>query len=221
MERIRTLLLGLVLYAGATLGADSADYTEYAGQRVTAFESTELNFRLDLAAAAYTYVDFSSQVPEASFAALRFAPNAFAIVIVEDMGPGLTARDYADIVLEAMQDNISGEEQSRFIGSSDIGARKERGMDVFQRKVYAEMGAVPITYVLSTYVHGSRAYQLLTFASNIEDDAVLEEADAVLAGFSIIDPTQLAPERQAGDVRDYRSPTSSHGYQRRSVARKR
>ncbi len=218
MERIRTLLLGLVLYAGATLAADSMDYTEYAGQRVTAFESTELNFRLDLSSAAYTYVDFSSQVPEASFAALRFAPNAFAIVIVEDMGPGLTARDYADVVLEAMQANINDEEDSRFKGSRDIGARKERDMDVFQRKVYADMGSVPITYVLSTYVHGSRAYQLLTFASNVEDDAVLEEANAVLAGFSIIDPSQMEPERHAGDVRDYRSTT--FGYRFRATDRR-
>ncbi len=212
MERIRTLLLGLVLCAGTAFGADPVDYTEYAGQRVTAFENPELNFRLDLSTAAYTYVDFSSQVPEASFAALRFGPNAFAVVIVEDMGPGLTARAYADIVLEAMEANIGDEEQGQFNGSKDIGGREERGMDVFQRTVYANMGAVPITYVMSTYVHGSRAYQLLTFASNVEDEKVLEEANAVLAGFSIIDPEQLEPDRQAGDVRDYRSTTFGYRF---------
>ena len=218
MKRIRILLLGLVLYVAAATGADPVDYTGYAGQRVTTFESPELNFRLDLSAGAYTYVDFSSQVPEASFAALRFGPNAFALVIVEDMGPGLSAHDYAEIVLEAMQANITAEDEGRFVGYSDIGGREERGMDVFQKTVYAEMGATPITYVLSTYVHGSRAYQLLTFASNVEDEVVLGEANAVLAGFSIIDPEQTEPDRQVGSVRDYRSTT--FGYRFRASDRR-
>ena len=218
MERIRTLILAIVLCAGATLAADPVDYTEFAGQRVTTFENPELNYRLDLAAGTYTYVDFTGQVPEASFAALRFGPNAFALVIVEIMGPGMTARDYADVVLEAMKANIAAEEQNRFKGSSDIGEREERGMDVFQRMVYAEMGAVPITYVLSTYVHGSRAYQLLTFASNIGDEEVLAEANALLAGFSIVDPAQIASHRDAGDVRDYRSAT--FGYRFRATDRR-
>lgn len=91
-------------------------------------------------------------------------------------------------------------------------------MEVFQRKVYAEMGALPITYVLSTYVHGSRAYQLLTFASNVEDEEVVREANAVLAAFSIIDPEQLEPERLAEDVRDYRSTT--FGYRFRATDRR-
>ena len=218
MERIRTLILCLLLCAGASPGAEPVDYTELAGQRVTAFESEDLNFRLDLSSAAYTYVDFSSQVPEASFAALRFGPNAFALVIVEDMGPGMTARAYADIVLEAMKANITAEEQNSYNGSSDIGAREERGMDVFQRTVYAEMGSVPITYVFSTYVHGSRAYQLLTFASNVEDEEVVREANAVLAGFSILDPNKTEPLRSAADVSDYRSTT--FGYRFRATDRR-
>lgn len=218
MEKIRTLLFGLVLCMGAALAADPVDYTEFAGQRVTTFESQELNYRLDLSEAAYTYIDFSGQVPEASFAALRFDPNAFALVIVEDMGPGLTARTYADVVLEAMEINIGAEEQGRFKGSSDIGGRVERGMSIFQKKVYAEMGEIPVTYVLSTYVHGSRAYQLLIFGSNVGDDKLLAQANAVLAGFAIIDPEQTEPDRQAGDVRDYRSTT--FGYRFRATDRR-
>ena len=216
MNHFKFLTFCLVLLSYAVVGQDADEYAGRAGQRVAVFEHADLNYRLDLGAAAYTYVDFSNKLPEASFAAIRFKPNAFSIVIVEDLGPGMTAEQYAEVVQSAMEDKLDGEVQGSFKGHADIGGRDERGMQVFQKMLYADVGSLPVTYVLSTYVDGPRAYQLLTFASNEEDAVVRTEADAVLSGFSVIDSDrnqQLVIS--ADDVRDYRSTTFGYRFRAR------
>ena len=187
MNPAKYLILCLILLAQGGLAQDSNEYAGKAGQRVAVFEHADLNYRLDLEGAAYTYVDFSRQVPEASFAAIRFRPNAFSLVLAEDLGPGISAEQYAEIVQSTMKDKLDGQAEGSFKGYTDIGARDERGMRVFQKFIYADAGSTPITYDLSTHVDGERAYQLLTFASNEDDDVVLAVADSVLGGFSVID----------------------------------
>ncbi len=211
----------LLILLVATFGAHAQDdlrYTEKVGQRVDVFEHDVLNYRLDLGGEAYTYVDFSTNVPEASFAAIRFRPNAFSLVVSEDLGVSLNAEQYAEIVETAMKDRFIAQEDAEYKGHEDIGAREERGMQVFQKTIYAEVATTPITYVLSAIVDGERAYQLLTFASRESDAAIRQEADQLLAGFSIIDSGKNRNIVVASkSVGDYRSAT--FGYRFRARAR--
>jgi len=216
MTILRALILCSVLFTQSVLAQEHVDYTNKAGSRVDAFEHEEQNYRLDLGDEAYTYVDFSDQVPEASFAAIRFNPNAFSLVVAEDIGPGMTAEQYADIVQNAMQDKLDDEVEGEFKGYADIGARDERGMRVFQKKIYTVVGDMPITYVLTSIVDGSRAYQLLTFASKQSDEVVQAEADLLLAGFSVVDSRkneQIVVDTT--DIRDYRSTTFGYRFRAR------
>ena len=188
MKLLNTVILSCILLAQAALAQGVTEYTGMAGQRVKVFEHEALNYRLNLKDEAYTFIDFSDEVPDASFAAIRFKPNAFSLVVVEDMGEGMTAETYADFVVIAMQEKLDEQEDSEFLEAADIGVRKERGMRVFQKHIRAEVRGTAVAYVLTTYVDGGRAYQLLTFAPNQVRDVVQAEADSLLAGFSVIDP---------------------------------
>lgn len=210
-------MLLLLVVVGAAAAQDDLPYTQNVGQRVEVFEHEALNFRLDLSGEAYTYVDFSESVPEASFAAIRFQPNAFSLVVSENIGAGLSAKDYAEMVLMAMMDRFESQEDSEYKGQEDLGERSERGMTVFQKTIYAQVGTIPITYVLSAIVDGERAYQLLSFASKETDAAIQAEADRLLAGFSIIEASKntniVADDRS---VSDYRSSTFGYRFRARS-----
>ena len=208
MNIFRLSILCIVLLVQPVVAQDYAGYANKAGSRVDEFVHETLNYRLDLAAEAYTYIDFTDQVPEASFAAIRFSPNAFSLVVVEDIVPGLTAEQYAEVVQSAMEDKFEGEIEGEFKGYADIGARDERGMGVFQKKIYTVVESIPITYVITTYVDGPRAYQLLTFATEQPDEVIQAEADLFLGGFSVIDAgknQQVVVD--SSNVKDYRSAT--------------
>jgi tetratricopeptide (TPR) repeat protein len=216
MTLVRTSVLYIVLLVQAAVAQDFTGYANKAGSRVDEFVHEDLNYRLNLGAEAYTYVDFSEQVPEASFAAIRFSPNAFSLVVVENIGGGITAEQYADIVQSAMEDKLDSEANGEIKGHDDIGARDERGMRIFQKKIYAVVDAMPVTYVLTTYVDGLRAYQLLTFATRQPDEIIQAEADALLGGFSVIDADknqQVVVD--TADVRDYRSTTFGYRFRAR------
>ena len=216
MDIFKSVILCFLLCAHAVVAQDTNEYSGKTGQRVEVFEHEALNYRLDLGGEAYTYVDFSSQVPEASFAAIRFKPNAFSLVVTEDLGTAVGAEAYAELVLITMQEKLESEDDGEFKGHSDIGARDERGMQVFQKFIYTEVGSLPITYVITTYVDTPRAYQLLTFASNEDDEVVLAEADRVLAGFSVVD-TEKNQDIVAStdDVRDHHSQAFAYRFRAR------
>jgi len=181
-------------------------YVDKVGERVSVFENEELNYRLDLGDEAYTYVDFTEQVPDASFAAIRFSPNAFSLVVAENLGAGPSAEQYAEVVLIAMTEQIGAREGAKFIGHKDFGPVEVNGVHFFQKAIYAEVGARPVTYVLSAAVDGGRAYQLLTFATNESEDIVREEAATMMAGFSILDrAANIDIAASPKSVRDYRS----------------
>jgi len=217
MHRFRIIPLALLL-AAATAGAqEDLAYIEKVGERVEVFEHEALNFRLDLSDAAYTYVDFSENVPEASFAAIRFSPNAFSLVVSEDLGLALSAEQYAEIVETAMKERFSAQDGTEYRGHKNLGGRVERGMQVFQKVMYAEVGSGEITYVLSAIVDGERAYQLLTFASREDDTTIQAEADQLLAGFSIVDSARNDDIVVAGrSVDDYRSATFGYRFRARA-----
>ena len=216
MKLINIAILALALFAYGTAAQDANEYTGMAGQRVEVFEHASLNYRLDLGGEAYTFIDFSDEVPDASFAAIRFKPNAFSLVVVEDMGEGISAEDYAEFVTIAMQEKLDDQDDSEFGDFVDIGAREERGMRVFQKRIHANVRSTPVTYVLTTYVDGGRAYQLLTFAPNQADSVVQAEADVLLSGFSVMDPEKNQHiVAKTPSVRDYRSPTFGYRFRAR------
>jgi tetratricopeptide (TPR) repeat protein/transglutaminase-like putative cysteine protease len=216
MKISRSYVLCILLLAQSAVAQETAEYTNKAGSRVDVFEHETLNYRLDLSAEAYTYVDFSAKVPDASFAAIRFKPNAFSLIVVEDIGLGLTADQYAEVVQSAMEDKFETEIEGEFKGYEDIGARDERGMGVFQKKIYTVVESIPITYVITTYVDGPRAYQLLTFASEQPDEVIQAEADLLLGGFSVIDARknqQVVVD--SSNFKDYRSTTFGYRFRAR------
>ena len=221
MNISRTLLSSFLAWTLATsvaIAQNEPAYIDRVGERVSVFESEELNYRLHLGDAAYTYVNFTEQVPEASFAAIRFKPNAFSLVVAESLGVGPSAEQYAEIVQLAMIERLGAREDAKYTGQKDLGVVEERGMRFFQKVIFAEVAAMPVTYVLSATVDGERAYQLLTFASNASEGVVQAEANTLLAGFSIIDRAaniKLAPEPKS--IRDYRSDV--FGYRFRAPAR--
>lgn len=221
MNISRTLLLSFLVWVLATSSANAQSepaYVDKVGERVTVFESEELNYRLQLGGEAYTYVNFTEQVPEASFAAIRFKPNAFSLVVAESLGAGPSAEQYAEIVQLAMVEQLEARGDARYTGQKDLGIVDERGMQFFQKLIFAEVASMPVTYVLSATVDGERAYQLLTFSSSASEDVVQAEANTLLAGFSIIDQAaNISLAAESKSIRDYRSDV--FGYRFRTRAR--
>lgn len=216
MNATKLMLLCLILFVRPAFAEEpDADYTRNVGQRVAVYEQEALNYRIDLASSAYTFIDFSKQVPEASFAAIRFRPNVFVVIVAEDLGPGITAEQYAEVVQGAMQDKFDDTGKGKYEGSVDVGVRDERGMEFFQKTIHVTVGSIPVTYVLSTLVDGSRAYQLLTFASHETDEEVLAEANAVLGGFSIMEPDKNRQVVIPTSVKNYRSATFGYRFRAR------
>ena len=58
-------------------------------------------------------------------------------MIAEDLGSGLTAEDYAELVQREMRGQLDDDQDGEFKGATDIGGREERGMDVFQKTIHA------------------------------------------------------------------------------------
>ncbi len=219
--RASKILLATFLYcvvATAPAGAESEQsYVQKIGERVTAFESAANNYRLALDDEAYTYVDFSEQVPEASFAAIRFSPNAFSLVVVEKLGVAPDAEQYAEMVQVAMTEQIGSRENSEYKGHKDLGYVESHGQNFFQKAIYAKVASLPVTYILSAAVDGRRAYQLLTFATNETEAVVREEAAKMVAAFSITDRAanvNLADDPKS--VHDYRSDVFGYRFRARA-----
>ncbi|HNP63614.1 MAG TPA: DUF3857 domain-containing protein [Woeseiaceae bacterium] len=219
MRRSKTL--GPVLCLGALFSAslpaaDEPSYTDMIGERVAVFENKTFNYRLDLSSKAYTFVDFSGQIPEASFAAIRFRPNAFSLVVVEQVGSDLDPEGYAELVHIAMQERLASEEGTEYVGHKDLGTVTANGLTFFQKTIYARVGSVPMTYVVSATVDGERFYQLLTFAASEPEDAIKREADSIVNGFSIIDrASNLDVAATSRSVKDYRSDTFAYRFRAR------
>jgi tetratricopeptide (TPR) repeat protein len=199
------------------MAEDLHAYVERVGQRVQIFESREQNYRLDLDGGDYTYVDFTEQAPDASFAGIRFMPNAFTLVISEVLDVPLSSEQYAEVVQQAMSDNLNGEDDSSFLSATDLGFVENNGRQFFQKEIKASVASIPITYVMSASVDGKRAYQLLTFGSKVDSQKILQEATAVMAGFSVIDPAanKSAVAVAAKTIRDYRSEVFGYRFRAR------
>lgn len=194
-------------------------YVEQAGHSVKVFEQRQLGYRIDLTGNGYTYVDFSNQLPEASFAALRLFPNAFVAVIAEDLGQGPTAEQYAEMVRYAMSQQMDGRDDATYKGEKDLGDVEVDGRHFYQKVVYADIEGVPFTYVISAIVNGDKAYQVLTYATNADESVLKPKADEILAGFTLTEPTTDGiVVNSARPIRDYRS--EAFGYRFRAKDKK-
>jgi tetratricopeptide (TPR) repeat protein/transglutaminase-like putative cysteine protease len=219
MKIFSAILAVCLAYTAATtpvIAAGDESYVKKTGERVTVFESAANNYRLELGDEAYTYVDFSQQVPDASFAAIRFRPNAFSLVVVEKPGVAPDAEQYADMVQLAMADQLAARGDAEFKGTRNLGFVKENGLDFFQKAIYAEIAGMPVTYVLSALVDGERAYQLLTFATNETEDTLRAEAAKLRKSFSIPDRSaNMDIKADPRSVRDYRSDVFGYRFRAR------
>ena len=104
----RTLLLITALGISTDAFADTA-YAEKAGSSVGVYRNEALNYAIDLDGKPYVVVDFSEQMPDASFAAMRFDPLIFTMTIVEDMGTEMEPEQYAEMVIAATEESFAGQ----------------------------------------------------------------------------------------------------------------
>ena len=95
LSAIITAIFFAIMPAAAT--AD-AGYAEKAGKSAGVYRDAELNFQLDLDSTSYVIVDFTEQMPEASFAAMRFDPLVFTMTIAEDLAVEMSTEQYAEII---------------------------------------------------------------------------------------------------------------------------
>lgn len=217
-RRLCTCLMGLVAMAPMTAMGDDS-YLKRIGERVTVFESEAHNYRLELTDEAYTYVDFSEQVPDASFAAIRFSPNAFSLVVVERLAAGPDAEQYAELVHLAMMEQIESREDADYKGLKDLGIVEAGGLQYFQKAIYAEVSGMPVVYVVSAMVDGERAYQLLTFATSETEESVRQEAAKLMAAFSISDrAANIGIPSGPRSIRDHRSEVFGYRFRARASA---
>lgn len=207
------MMLALALARSAQ---GQVDYTDNAGKAVGVFTNEALNYQVDLSDIPYTYINFRGQVPEASFAAMRFRPSVISLVIVEEPGADFTPERYASLVRSAMTARLALNDDVELHDYRDIGSRMSGDDPVHQVALYGTAESEPIVYIVTTLVNGSRAYQVLTFGTNQPESVVLEAADAFVGGFSIIDrnAVQLGVTRHR-PVTDYRSQAFAYRFHTR------
>ncbi len=189
------------------------------GSPVTVFEHPHENYRVDLTGAGYRHIDGSMLFPDASFTALRLRPHAVSLIIAEELALSMRSEQYAEAVQWAMQARLADDGSASSHDFRDLGTRETGGVRATQKFLDTGPGADGATYVISAIVDGNRAYQLLTFSTTAGDDALIAEADRLLAGFSIPDPAPVASIAPAAprSIDDYRSTT--FGYRIRAEGR--
>ena len=193
--------------------ADAADdnagtaYESLVGKPVRVFDHEALGYSLDLKKLSYTFIDFSSQVAEASFAALKINPHVISLVIEEDAGIRFSPEQYLELVKAAMMKRFADAQELDFKSMRDLGETANDELTGLQVLIEITARSKPMGYVVTTVVDGSSAYQLLTFG-DLDEDALLAEANAVWNGFSLKkNPEPPSAVLAATNVADYRSDT--------------
>ncbi|MDX1515457.1 MAG: DUF3857 domain-containing protein [Woeseiaceae bacterium] len=203
MRELLTLTT-LLLCCSFAAGAASADtsYKDLAGNRAGVYENDALNFVLDLESTPYVVVDFSAQVPDANFAAMRFDPLVFTMAIVEDLGIAMTAEQYADIVATATRANFENGELTSDIRR--IGVLDVDGAPAIRLAFSGRVDKAHADYVMTVFVRGTTAYQLTSFATGDSAEAVLTEADVVTEAFSFLEDN-VPPPVETRRIDEHRS----------------
>lgn len=203
--RLHELLFALLAAAAMLpISADASDtsYIELAGSPAGVYRNALHNFQLDLESMPYKVVDLSEQVPEASFAAMRFDPLVFTMAIAEDLGVEMTVEQYVDIVATATAANFDSGKLETAV--ERIGKTTVDGAEAIQLGFSGSIDGTSASYVITAFVNGTTAYQLTSFAGGKENESVREEADAIARAFSFLGDA-LATTAPAKPVDRYRS----------------
>ena len=172
--------------APESVAVANANYAEQAGTAAGVYRDETRNFALDLADTPYVVVDFSEQMPDAAFAAMRFDPLVFTMTIVEDLGFNMTAEQYSDIVRTATLTNLREKNAGIEPEITEIGKTEVDGKEAVQLAFSGDINGVPTNYVITSFVKGRLAYQLTAFASRVPAEVVKKEADSIVAAFSFL-----------------------------------
>lgn len=208
--RLHTHLIALLAALAAPTGvayATEAGYAERAGETAGVYRNTKFNYELDLSSMPYKIVDFSAQVPDASFAAMRFAPLVFTMAIAEDLGVEMSVDQYADIVQTSTSANF---EDGRLDSPIEkVGEVTVDGVRAIQLGFSGAIDGASASYVITAFVNGTMAYQLTSFTGGKAGDTLHEEANAVADAFSFLGDAVVG-ESTAKPIDGYRS--AAFGY---------
>ena len=194
-------LLGALLPRPAL--ADTS-YAEAAGRPASTYRNEALQFELDLSDTSYVVVDMTEQIPDASFAAMRFDPMVFSMAIAEDLGTIMSVEQYAEIVRSATLANLTSAGNEPADTVRIIGERSVDGERALQLGFSGTVEGVDATYVITVVVRNSMAYQLTSFASAADADVVANEANTLADAFSFVGAAE-APAMAQKNVDSYRS----------------
>jgi transglutaminase-like putative cysteine protease/tetratricopeptide (TPR) repeat protein len=197
-------LLASMLLAPLTAIADTG-YADKAGDAAGVFRNDDLNFQLDLDSTSYVIVDLSEQMPDASFAAMRFDPTVFLVTIAEDLGTDMSVEQYAEIVkIATIANMMTGDRKATLADIEDLGERRIGDVSARQFAVGGDVDGIAANYVVTTFVNGTMAYQLTVFSGGEPTDKVLAEAETIVNAFSF--PGEITPQvRDVKQVEDYES----------------
>lgn len=199
----RFSLLVAALLAAPGVFADTS-YAQNAGSSVGTYRNEALNYQIDLDDAPYVLVDLSEQMPDASFAAMRFDPLVFTMTIAEDVGAEMSPGQYAEMVMSATRESFAVEGKVMTGAIRVINELEVAGRPALQLGFAAEVEGSIANYVITVFTKGSLAYQLTVFAGGVDAEQVRAEADTIASAFSFLsdqpDVTQVAKS-----VGDYRS----------------
>ena len=124
LNAIITAILYTILLALPAAATADAGYAEKAGKSAGVYRDAEMNFQLDLDSTSYVIVDFTEQMPEASFAAMRFDPLVFTMTIAEDLGIEMSTEQYAEITKSStIADLLSADESG---STADVAVSDDR-----------------------------------------------------------------------------------------------
>ena len=187
--RLTTMLMALVsaaVLAAATDALGDTSYSERAGSPAGVYQNEDLNFELDLTSTSYFIVDFSEQVSDASFAAMRFEPLVFSMTIVEDLGLEMTAEQYANIVKTSTAANFGGGVGELNGEITKVGEIDVDGVKAIQLGFSGTVDDASANYVITAFVKGTMAYQMTSFGSRASAGEIKTEADRFASAFSFL-----------------------------------
>ena len=197
-------LFAILLALPITATAD-AYYAAKAGSAAGVFRNDALNFQLDLDSTSYVVVDFTEQMPDASFAAMRFDPLVFTMTIVEDLGTEMTVEQYAESVKSATFANLMSSDESATMNDIEaLGERMIGDVRALQFAFAADVDGAAANYVITAFTKGTMAYQVTAFAADVSADEVKQEANIVVNAFSFLGESR-APGQNVKQVNDYES----------------
>ena len=205
---MRTILTAIVVVlCGCLLPQPTAadtSYAEQAGRPAGVYRNESLAFELDLSATPYVVVDMTEQIPDASFAAMRFDPMVFSMTVAEDLGTLIGVDQYAEIVKASTFANLTSSSPDTSIDDIRlIGERMVDGQRALQLGFNGTIDGVEATYVITVVVRNSMAYQLTSFASSATAREIEAEANAVADAFAFVGEAKASAPQKS--VENYRS----------------